>query len=362
MALQMARPHKHPKTGVYYFRQRVPTDLRRLIGDKIVSRSLRTKDPQVAKLANAAEVQKQATIWERHRKQPEPLPHAQVVALSGILYPDLMAMMQLEPGEPQIWTQVLKLLDRVAAAPDGFEKWYGPEADKLLLEKCIVTDDHSRVRLLKELDRALRQASEEQMKRANGDYSPDPKANRFPTLRVAATVPPKADPTGLTLTALFKLWERDHLADGKSSRTVADFRQKIDALVDWLGHDDALQVSAENIADWCDHLRHEKELAARTVSQKYLAVVKLVFKLAVEKRKLQTNPADGTKVRFTKIQRTRSAGYTDAEAKTILRASLKSDALLVGWSEENRRAVRWGPWLCAFTGARIAEIMQMRTE
>ncbi len=360
MVLQIARPYKHPKTGVYYFRQHVPTDLRRLIGDKIVSRSLRTKDPQEAKLANAAEVQKQAMIWERHRKQPEPIPHAQIVALSGILYRDYMAMMQLELGGTQIWTEVLKLLDRVAAAPDGLEKWYGPEADKLLLEKGIVTDDHSRARLLQELDRALRQVSEEQLKRAGGDYSPDLKANRFPPLRMGATMPFEAAPEGLTVTALLKLWERDHLADGKSSRTVAGFRQKIDALVDWLGHDNALQVTAGNIADWCDYLRHEKDLAARTVGQKYLAVVKLVFKLAVEKRKLQTNPADGAKVRFTKLQRTRLAGYTDAEANIILKAALLSETLLDGWSKENRRAVRWGPWLCAFTGARTAEIMQMR--
>ena len=85
MALQMARPYKHTKTGVYYFRQRVPTDLRRLLGDKIVSRSLHTKDKEQAKVRNAVEVQKQAMIWERRRKRPEPLPHAQIVALSGIL-------------------------------------------------------------------------------------------------------------------------------------------------------------------------------------------------------------------------------------------------------------------------------------
>ncbi|MFT4150588.1 MAG: hypothetical protein QM656_10365 [Paracoccaceae bacterium] len=62
MALQMARPQKNKKSGVYYFRQRVPTDLRRILGDKIVSRSLRTKDPETAKLRNVEEVRKQAVI------------------------------------------------------------------------------------------------------------------------------------------------------------------------------------------------------------------------------------------------------------------------------------------------------------
>lgn len=362
MALQMARPYKHPKTGVYYFRQRVPTDLRALLGDKIVSRSLGTKDPEAAKLANASEVQKQAMIWERQRKKPEPIPHAQIVALSGIVYRDFMAMLELEPGEPSIWVAVLKLLDKVAAAPDGLEKWYGPDADRLFLEQGIVTDDHSRKRLLKEIDSAMRQAAEEQQKRANGDYSPDPKADRFPTLSFGSKPSAAEEPTGPSITALFKLWERDHLAAGKSARTVGDFRQKIDSLKEWLGHDDALKVSPEAIADWCEHLRHKKNLQARTVSQKYLAVAKLVFKLAVEKRKLKTNPADGNVVRFTKPKRTRSPGYTDAEAKIILQAALTSNEGIEKWSDESRRAVRWGPWICAFTGARIAEIMQMRTE
>lgn len=30
-------------------------------------------------------------------------------------------------------------------------------------------------------------------------------------------------------------------------------------------------------------------------------------------------------------------------------------------SEENRRAIRWLPWICAFTGARITEAAQLRT-
>jgi len=82
MALQMARPHKHPRTGVYYFRQRFPTDLRGILGDRVVSRSLRTKDPETAKQRNIDEIRKQAMIWAAQRKRPEPLPHKQIVALA----------------------------------------------------------------------------------------------------------------------------------------------------------------------------------------------------------------------------------------------------------------------------------------
>ena len=83
MALKMSQPYKHPRTSVCYFRQHVPTDLRPLLGNKIKSWSLRTKDSNEAKVRNAAAVIKQAMVWERHRKQPVPLPHPQIVALPG---------------------------------------------------------------------------------------------------------------------------------------------------------------------------------------------------------------------------------------------------------------------------------------
>jgi len=322
----MARPYKHPRTGVYYFRQRVPTDLRHLLGDKIVSRSLQTKDKEQAKLRNADEVQKQAMIWERHRKRPEPLPFLQIVALSGILYREVMATLEMEPGEVSIWEALLKLLDRVSAAPDGLAKWYGPDADRLLLEQGIVTDEASRTRLLIELDRSLRQAAEEQLKRAGGDFTPDPKGNRFPDLTVA----PKAAPEGATIRGLFKLWERDHLAEGKSARTVGDFRHKVEALISFLGHDDARRVTSEDIVNWCDHLRFgsEDQLAARTVSQKYLAAIKLVLGTGVIKKKLKNNPAADVSVKFKKPKRTRPSGFTDDEARTILTAAIADPANL----------------------------------
>ena len=138
MALQMARPYKHPRTGVYYFRQRVPTDLRPLLGDKIVSRSLGTKEPEAAKLRNVDEVRKQALIWAGHRKKPDPLPFQQIVALSGILYRDHIAAMELEPGEPAVWAETLALLDRLGPEPEAIAAWYGPTVDTMRCEAALI--------------------------------------------------------------------------------------------------------------------------------------------------------------------------------------------------------------------------------
>ena len=248
MVLQMARPQKNRTSGVYYFRQKTPADLVAVFGRKEVSQSLGTKDPDEAKVRNIAALHRQAMIWERLRKRPDPLPHKQIVALSGVIYRDYVAMMELEPGEPRVWTEVQKLLDRVAASPGGAEQWYGEAVDKLLAEQRIVTDEASRARLIEETDRAFRQAVALNRKRSEGDYSPDPKADRFPPVMAPENAQPVPE-VGLSIRALFKLWERDHLANGKSPRTVGDFRHKVESLIDYLGHDDAQRVTPENIAD-----------------------------------------------------------------------------------------------------------------
>ncbi|MES2540313.1 MAG: DUF6538 domain-containing protein, partial [Pseudomonadota bacterium] len=82
MVLPMPRPHKNPKSGIYYFRQKTPVDLVSIFGKNEAGWSLRTKDPELAKALFAEAWKKQAVVWERIRKSPEPLPHKDIVALS----------------------------------------------------------------------------------------------------------------------------------------------------------------------------------------------------------------------------------------------------------------------------------------
>jgi len=48
MSLAMARPWKHPNSGVFWLRRRVPDDLRQLIGKREEKRSLGTRNPEEA--------------------------------------------------------------------------------------------------------------------------------------------------------------------------------------------------------------------------------------------------------------------------------------------------------------------------
>jgi uncharacterized protein DUF6538 len=49
VVLLMSRPFKHPKTGIFWLRKRVPKDLVSIVGKAEVSRSLAMRDPSEAK-------------------------------------------------------------------------------------------------------------------------------------------------------------------------------------------------------------------------------------------------------------------------------------------------------------------------
>lgn len=213
MVLQMPRPFKHPKTGVYYFRVRVPADLVGILGKTEVKVSLGTKNPALAKELFSDKERRVAKEWKTLRSQPEPLTQKQIVALSGKVYRKIIERFDDDPGSPATWQNIIDLAKRVAEV-GNWEQWYGQTVDELLLSEECLTDTKSRGSVIQHVHAALMQAAEQQLKKAQGDYSPDPNADRFPPLR------PKNDKSkATTLTDLFKLWERDHLAEQGSPRT-----------------------------------------------------------------------------------------------------------------------------------------------
>ncbi len=70
MVLAMSRPFQHPKTGVYWLRKRVPTDLIRVVGKKEERYSLKTRDPSQAKRLHAEELARLEERWAALRAPP----------------------------------------------------------------------------------------------------------------------------------------------------------------------------------------------------------------------------------------------------------------------------------------------------
>lgn len=147
--------------------------------------------------------------------------------------------------------------------------------------------------------------------------------------------------------------------------TVKAWKHCLGDLVGYLGHDDATRVTPHDIIGWKEHLGRAdgdgaKKRGARTIRDKYLASAKAVFRWAAENHKTTSNPTVGVTVRVRKAARLRERGLTDDEAALILSASFAYGDPTV--TDRQAFARRWVPWLCAYTGARVGEVSQLRRE
>ncbi|QEU08713.1 tyrosine-type recombinase/integrase [Paracoccus yeei] len=167
---------------------------------------------------------------------------------------------------------------------------------------------------------------------------------------------------------LSQLW-KDYVASRQSAGFMKDGGRRnaivIVSLRKFLGHNDARQITRKNLLDWRDHLL--KHLSAKTVSDIYLSAVRSLLKWAHENEKLPENPSATVKQDKPRRQRTREAGYTDAEAVKALKLSRSYQPPLdkfgnVREAPETTNSKRWVPIICAFTGARVSEITQLRKE
>lgn len=245
----------------------------------------------------------------------------------------------------------------------------GPLVDRVLLSEGIRrVDAASRGLLLRAFWLALRDALEARLRNAQGDYSPDPKAERFP-----AWVSPNDVPTATTkqspaksgsLTSLVEGWWVEAKARNLKPSTHESYRNSMAALVAYLKHDDCSRVTKENIIGFKDHRlatinpRNGKPISAKTVKDSDLSGLKAVFAWAVSNGRMHSNPAEGVTLKASKPRKLRSKAFTEAEAKAILVASL--NVRRGGELPETFAAKRWVPWLMAYSGARVGEMAQLR--
>jgi len=369
MVLQMSRPSRHPKTGVYWFRKAVPADVRSLVGKREITRTLRTKDPNEARIRHAEVAAEIDRHWKALRSPAITLSHKEVVALAGTWYAEFVKDMSDFPGPPDVWHHMARV-EREVRESGKLEQWSGSSVDQLLAREGLHVDADTRARLMEQLSTAHEQAAEHLKRNAEGDYSPDPKAGRFPAWAAPASPTDGREKPDMgkkiTLSALLEGWWREAERTGRKQSTYDSFSHAIKSLIKFIGHDDADRVTPDNVIAFKDHLlssvnpKNGKPLSTQTIKNSYLAGLNVVFKWALANRKLATNPAVGVTLKVTKKAVTRSKGFTDKEASAILQAC---DALMRGQEKPKTFAAkRWVPWLCAYTGARVGELAQLRKE
>ena len=362
MVLRMANPSKN-KYGVYMFRVRVPADLVHLVGKKVQSCSLGTKDPKAARerfLAKLNEVEREYTALRASLQAgPEALPYAQIVALAGEIYRGLAA-----EAEQAASPHALEMFFTGVCARADDRQWLDSLAAATLREHGLAASTGNQKAIVDELQqRTFPMLARRVDQMQQGNFTTDPNLSRFPAVSLSQQ---PATP-GTTLDDLFDLWKRDHLANGRNAKTVRDYRAVIDKFKRWLGHNDPRQVSRGIIRDFLDHLVHEGGLSTKTVNARYLTCIKAVFRAGYERERIPDNPAADARMPVAPRPRTRSKGYTDVEARLILKLANAADQPRPDGTRERRsiynlRARRWVPWVLCYTGARVSEITQLRKQ
>lgn len=370
MVLVMARPFRHPVTGIYWYRKRVPNALRSLVGKREEKVSLRTRDPAEAKIVHAKIAAEVEERWHRLTAGAQDLTHRQAEAVAGEIYREIVTQHGDNPAS--LAGGMIEFIEDENFVDDGSPKntlarrnrggmcrveeivrarWmerHAKRIDAWLANRGWILTPDSYELVRKAVGRSVLQAKRQLLRMSKGDYRPDPNGDRFPVLETK----PKLSKDKFSLLRVFD----DYAAKGSlAPATIKKWRPII------------AKVAAEVpdirdlTRDWC--IAWKDRQAARGIQMKsvretYVASLKAVCGWAVDNNRLNENPV--TKIRVKVPKGVGKRGYNEAEATKILRASLEP---IPGKKRPKHRAARrWVPTLCAYTGARVGEIAQLRKQ
>lgn len=183
------------------------------------------------------------------------------------------------------------------------------------------------------------------LQQRGGDFSPDGYVKRFPT----ATTPD----AGLTPWQLYERWAAEKQP---AAGTLENWRGFFRAMEDHFGKRSAGSIQPEEANAWIRGLVSPKR-TARTVQLTWLRACKAIFNWAVHEAKLiNSNPFAGVKIKGKAPKLKRQKAFHEGEQRTILMAA----SAIKDTSNPDDAVMRWAPWLQAYSGARAAEITQLR--
>lgn len=191
-------------------------------------------------------------------------------------------------------------------------------------------------------------------RRAGGDYRPDTHRERFP--QSMPIVPTNVKLAGWNVHEVFEAYVRERQPQPS---TITRWRVVFLDLDDFLDGRDISLVTDDDAVSWKDRLVAKGNMGARTINDVWLTSARTVFNWAKRQKKIAANPFDGVKVATGRQTPTKGA-FQPEDIKTILTATLQPQGPRV--SPHFRAAIRWVPWLCGYTGARVGEITQLRKQ
>jgi integrase len=140
-------------------------------------------------------------------------------------------------------------------------------------------------------------------------------------------------------------WQAWSSITATNARTVIDTKGVLRQMATFLGHQDAARVTKADVVRWRD-VAKAAGLSNNTWNNR-VASLSQIFGRAVADDRLPENPFK--QARLPKSVTESRRPYTDEEAVRILRSA----------RAEGRPSLRWAHWVMAFTGMRVAEVLQL---
>ena len=351
MALNMARPTKHPKTGVYYLRRRVPDALRPIVGKLEELQSLGTKDPIEAKIRHAEASAALEKKWTNLRTGKRTLTEREAHEL---VYAPVYDWAQANRDSLTFWNPTVgselftdrpyvpladEQLDAAYFDRIAMERFCRESAAKILQEAGLVDlDEVSHTRVHRAFGKTVQQAVLDPYEvREWSGVAPYPRQNKRLTL----------PPTPVRMASLVEGWAKERKPKAK---TVSENTRAMKELTVFVGHEEAARLTPKDFARWKAYLI-DHGLRPSTVKLTKLDPLKTILQWAVDNSLLPTNPAARAAVGMKIKSATPVRGFSDEEAVTILQAA----------QTEKNAVLRWIPLLACYTGCRLSELCQLRT-
>ena len=401
------------RSGTFYYRIWVPTDIAPMFGRQLVVRSLRTKDLKTAKSRLARKSVELENRFDEIRAEKvsggdggntAPLDSRAIRArFSEIAREHAVAASDRE------FAQRAELFSQATAAPEKFWRGdfgplptpadfgHGEEDAHTYFDHLVAEGDLTKVLAFLVRFRLRQRIETLNVMRATGDLhefgrlatervrgiagadmfalarllleeelgaleaiaagKPDPSlqemrgSSAFTPTNAASNAEVNRSAPRKASVSLGELFARWEQETEPSASTLSSWRGIVRDLQSCLGDksQDIGFITTDDIIGWKDRLVGTGKSAA-TISKGYLACARALFRFAVGNKLLASDPTEGVKLR-RKLTKpgTKMLPYTSDEVARLLELAIRARE---PWK-------KWLPWLAAATGSRIGEVAQL---
>lgn len=363
MSLKMSSPWKHPKTGVYWIRRRVPAHLVALVGRSEEKQSLRTKDPAEAKRAFSLAMATIEERWANLERGAHILTAREAVNLARVFYDGMVDEFRDQPLLQTKWDNEIgaKCFQPIASSVSAplavheeeirrtiMEGWCRDFARQRLNQNGIPLSNQNVEILARSICNALQGAALELKRLSMVTVFSRPVDSASVRADLVGDAKASEPPKPVPAKDIFDGWAAERRPNQK---TLYSYERVLGAFMGFVGGDDVAVVTQKNVADWKGEML-SKGLSAKTIAASKLGALRAIFQWAADNGVIPNNPFAKVSISVKKKPGERRRGYSDDEAAAVLRAAEK---------EESAHR-RWVPLLCAYTGARVSEVSQLRKQ